>query len=161
MLCRQFPKVQAMLRDAAEDITAFAAFRSATWKKISSADGNVNWVVGLGATLPQLPDLMTRSRSKVQHPAGRTTLTVAGTAVASDGGGCSGPPGEERVMRLKVLLRCLVCRLDEPCPVAGGRAPCPILGPGPAGLLGDDHGAVGGLAWAARSRSAARTASRE
>jgi putative transposase len=36
MLGRQFPKVEAMLGDAAEDITAFAAFPVLHWKKIWS-----------------------------------------------------------------------------------------------------------------------------
>jgi hypothetical protein len=53
-------------------------------------------------------------------------------------------------MRLEVPLLCLVCRLDKPHPVAGGRARCPILGPGPGSLLGDDHGAVGGCALSAQ-----------
>ena len=34
MLGRQFPKVEAMLRAAADDITAFADFPAAHWKKI-------------------------------------------------------------------------------------------------------------------------------
>jgi len=38
MLGRQFPKVEAMLRDAAEDITAFAAFPLSHWKKIWSTN---------------------------------------------------------------------------------------------------------------------------
>jgi putative transposase len=38
MLGRQFPKVEAMLRDAADDITAFAAFPIAHWKKIWSTN---------------------------------------------------------------------------------------------------------------------------
>jgi len=33
MLGRQFPKVEAMLRDAADDITAFAAFPPGHWKR--------------------------------------------------------------------------------------------------------------------------------
>jgi putative transposase len=36
MLGRQFPKVEAMLRDAADDVTAFAAFPVSHWKKIWS-----------------------------------------------------------------------------------------------------------------------------
>jgi hypothetical protein len=36
MLGRQFPKVEAMLREAAEDITAFASFPAGHWKKIWS-----------------------------------------------------------------------------------------------------------------------------
>ncbi len=35
---RQFPKVEAMLRDAADDITAFAAFPVSHWKKIWSTN---------------------------------------------------------------------------------------------------------------------------
>ena len=38
MLGRQFPKVETMLRDAAEDITAFADFPTAHWKKIWSTN---------------------------------------------------------------------------------------------------------------------------
>ena len=38
MLGRQFPKVEAMLADAAEDITAFAAFPVLHWKKIWSTN---------------------------------------------------------------------------------------------------------------------------
>jgi putative transposase len=38
MLGRQFPKVEAMLRDAADDITAFAGFPLAHWKKIWSTN---------------------------------------------------------------------------------------------------------------------------
>lgn len=38
MLGRQFPKVEAMLREAADDITAFADFPVAHWKKIWSTN---------------------------------------------------------------------------------------------------------------------------
>jgi putative transposase len=38
MLGRQFPKVEAMLRDAAVDLTAFADFPTAHWKKIWSTN---------------------------------------------------------------------------------------------------------------------------
>ncbi len=38
MLGRQFPKVEAMLRDAADGITAFAAFPLSHWKKIWSTN---------------------------------------------------------------------------------------------------------------------------
>jgi putative transposase len=38
MLGRQFPKVEAMLRDASDDITAFAAFPVGHWKKIWSTN---------------------------------------------------------------------------------------------------------------------------
>jgi putative transposase len=38
MLGRQFPKVEAMLRDAADDITAFAVFPLSHWKKIWSTN---------------------------------------------------------------------------------------------------------------------------
>ena len=38
MLGRQFPKVETMLRHAAEDITAFADFPTARWKKIWSTN---------------------------------------------------------------------------------------------------------------------------
>ncbi len=38
MLGRQFPKVEAMLRDAADDITAFADFPVGHWKKIWSTN---------------------------------------------------------------------------------------------------------------------------
>jgi putative transposase len=39
MLGRQFPKVEAMLRDAADDVTAFADFPVEHWKKIWSTNG--------------------------------------------------------------------------------------------------------------------------
>ena len=38
MLGRQFPKVEAMLRDASDDITAFASFPVSHWKKIWSTN---------------------------------------------------------------------------------------------------------------------------
>jgi putative transposase len=38
MLGRQFPKVEAMLHEAADDITAFAAFPLSHWKKIWSTN---------------------------------------------------------------------------------------------------------------------------
>jgi putative transposase len=38
MLGRQFPKVEAMLVDAADDITAFAVFPIGHWKKIWSTN---------------------------------------------------------------------------------------------------------------------------
>jgi len=38
MLGRQFPKVEALLRDAADDITAFASFPVSHWKKIWSTN---------------------------------------------------------------------------------------------------------------------------
>jgi transposase-like protein len=38
MLGRQFPKVEAMLHEAADDITAFAAFPYGHWKKIWSTN---------------------------------------------------------------------------------------------------------------------------
>jgi putative transposase len=38
MLGRQFPKVETMLRDSVDDITAFAAFPAAHWKKIWSTN---------------------------------------------------------------------------------------------------------------------------
>jgi transposase-like protein len=38
MLGRQFPKVETMLHEAAEDITAFAAFPLSHWKKIWSTN---------------------------------------------------------------------------------------------------------------------------
>ena len=38
MLGRQFPKVEAMLRDAADDVTAFADFPVSHWKKIWSTN---------------------------------------------------------------------------------------------------------------------------
>jgi putative transposase len=38
MLGRQFPKVEAMLREAADDITAFADFPVGHWKKIWSTN---------------------------------------------------------------------------------------------------------------------------
>jgi putative transposase len=48
MLGRQFPKVEAMLRDAADDVTAFASFPVSHWKKTWSTDENVN--LGGGGT---------------------------------------------------------------------------------------------------------------
>jgi putative transposase len=39
MLGRQFPKVEAMLRDAAEELTAFAGFPAEHWRKIWSTNG--------------------------------------------------------------------------------------------------------------------------
>ena len=38
MLARQFPNVEAMLRDAADELTAFAAFPASHWKKIWSTN---------------------------------------------------------------------------------------------------------------------------
>ena len=38
MLGRQFPKVETVLRDAAEDLLAFTAFPVAHWKKIWSTN---------------------------------------------------------------------------------------------------------------------------
>ncbi len=38
MLGRQLPKVEAMLRDAAEDLLAFTAFPPSHWKKIWSTN---------------------------------------------------------------------------------------------------------------------------
>ena len=38
MLGRQFPKVETMLREAADDLTAFADFPVAHWKKIWSTN---------------------------------------------------------------------------------------------------------------------------
>src|SRR3954462_5502565 len=38
MLGRQFPKVEAMLRDAADDLLAFTSFPPAHWKKIWSTN---------------------------------------------------------------------------------------------------------------------------
>src|SRR4051812_9192013 len=38
MLGRQFPKVEAMLRDAADDLLAFTGFPPAHWKKIWSTN---------------------------------------------------------------------------------------------------------------------------
>jgi len=38
MLGRQFPKVEAMLRAAEADVTAFAAFPVSHWKKIWSTN---------------------------------------------------------------------------------------------------------------------------
>ncbi len=43
MLGRQFPKVETMLREAAADITAFADFPVAHWKKIWSTNPSVIW----------------------------------------------------------------------------------------------------------------------
>jgi putative transposase len=38
MLGRQFPKLEAMLRDAAEDLLAFASFPPSHWKKVWSTN---------------------------------------------------------------------------------------------------------------------------
>jgi len=38
MLGRQFPEVEAMLREAADDVTAFASFPVSHWKKIWSTN---------------------------------------------------------------------------------------------------------------------------
>lgn len=38
ILGKQFPKVEAMLREAADDFTAFADFPVAHWKKICSTN---------------------------------------------------------------------------------------------------------------------------
>jgi hypothetical protein len=38
MLGRQFPKVETLLRDAADELTAFAAFPASHWKKIWSTN---------------------------------------------------------------------------------------------------------------------------
>ena len=38
MLGRQFPKVETMLRDAADDVTAFAEFPVSHWKKVWSTN---------------------------------------------------------------------------------------------------------------------------
>src|SRR3712207_9392220 len=38
MLGRQFPQVEAMLREAADDLLAFTAFPTAHWKKIWSTN---------------------------------------------------------------------------------------------------------------------------
>src|SRR5258706_490555 len=38
MLGRQFPKVEAMLRDAGHDVTAFADFPVSHWKKVWSTN---------------------------------------------------------------------------------------------------------------------------
>ncbi|ETZ55258.1 transposase, Mutator family protein [Mycobacterium avium MAV_120709_2344] len=53
MLGRQFPKVETMLREAAADITAFADFPVAHWKKIWSTNPRVicSPVVGQGCDL--------------------------------------------------------------------------------------------------------------
>ena len=40
-LGRQFPAVEALLREAAPDITAFAAFPAAHWRRIWSTDESV------------------------------------------------------------------------------------------------------------------------
>jgi putative transposase len=38
MLGRQFPKLEAMLRDAAEDLLAFTSFPASHWKKLGSTN---------------------------------------------------------------------------------------------------------------------------
>jgi putative transposase len=48
MLGSKFPKVEAMLREAAGDLTAFADFPAEHWRKIWSTDENVNPGRGVG-----------------------------------------------------------------------------------------------------------------
>jgi transposase-like protein len=75
MLGRQFPRVEAMLRDAADDITAFAGFPIAHWKKIwstnplSAEQGN------------QAPH---RRRRRLPQPRGPAPLAGAVLAEAHD-----------------------------------------------------------------------------
>ena len=64
MLGRQFPRVEAMLRDAADDITAFAGFPAEHWKKIWSTNGleRVNKEIkrrtGVVGVFPSQPSLL-------------------------------------------------------------------------------------------------------
>ena len=60
MLGRQFPKVEAMLREAADDITAFADFPVAHWKKIWSTNP-----LGTGQQGDQTPH---RRRRRLPQP---------------------------------------------------------------------------------------------
>jgi putative transposase len=48
MLGSKFPKVEAMLREAAGDLTAFADFPAEHWRKIWSTDENVKGGSGTG-----------------------------------------------------------------------------------------------------------------
>ena len=79
MLGRQFPKVETLLRDAAEDITAFADFPTEHWKKIWSTDESVNGhsLIASAALFGGRP----AAAVKVERPAGRTTLTAARTGL--------------------------------------------------------------------------------
>jgi hypothetical protein len=102
MLGGQFPKVEAMLRDAEPELLAFAAFPVSHWKKIWSTDEIVNpagggrRVVVLGPFCPsRWPETSARSRGQGGAPAaqrGRTTLTRARTGVGSGGGGRGSTP---------------------------------------------------------------------
>jgi len=75
MLGRQFPKVEAMLREAAEDITAFADFPVARWKKIwltNPLDGSTEIkcrtdVVGVFPTPPRCSAWPALIRIEVHH----------------------------------------------------------------------------------------------
>jgi putative transposase len=52
MLDNQFPAVAAMLRDAREELTAFADFPEAHWRKIWSTDESVNCRAGNSCSAP-------------------------------------------------------------------------------------------------------------
>ena len=60
MLGRQFPKIETMLTEAADDLTAFADFPVEHWKKIWSTNGlervNSYWVRGLTAMFSTGPE---------------------------------------------------------------------------------------------------------
>ncbi len=73
MLGRQLPKVETMLREAADDITAFADFPVLHWKKIWSTNPLVIWSPAGGVL-------------DVRHEALRSQVgSVPGSGV-SDGG---------------------------------------------------------------------------
>jgi hypothetical protein len=72
MLGRQFPKVEAMLREANDDITAFASFPVSHWKKIWST--NPRLVKPTSTNLHALDGCSPpagRDRGQVQRPGDR------------------------------------------------------------------------------------------
>jgi putative transposase len=69
MLGRQFPKVQAMLETAAEELLAFTAFPTTHWKKIWSTDEIVNPLIpAVVSSLPRSMFFGVR-RGSVRSPA--------------------------------------------------------------------------------------------
>jgi transposase-like protein len=138
MLGRQFPKVEAMLGDNAEDITAFADFPVAHWKKIWSTDESVNAAFEAGCAWvraarfpPARRCLMPRPAAavKVERPVGRTTLTAVRTAVASRDGGRGRPRSEEQGRGTATPATLLSLRASESCPGAGGHVHCRSVRP--------------------------------